>query len=373
MTWSSFHSVSHLAQDVSRRIESAIRFQEGDRVPVWDYVDSPDLLERLDRTLPGASAEEKGAALVKALGIDVCWGFGGLDTLSWRTRGGAEQGTNADDLHGFSDKELWRHFLHHPRLASTNWIRDTWVPWVRHVQNLLAPRTLFVPAYGSGFYEAVQLLGQEPFWYAISDHPGDLARLLEVEGETAMRFATVAAQSRVSPIYFLQDDIAGGTGLLYSPGFLRKHFLPGLRRCVEILKSAGITVIFHSDGKLLDLVDDLLDAGIDGLHPLEPLCGMNLAMMKRRYGKHLVLVGGVDATLLLPLKSQSEVCAAVRDALRQAGPGGGYFIGSSGEMMPYVPPENVLGFYAACHEYGNYPIPTAESDSLLHAPPAPPT
>jgi uroporphyrinogen decarboxylase len=59
---------------------------------------------------------------------------------------------------------------------------------------------------------------------------------------------------------------------------------------------------------------------------------------------------------LLPLGTPEQIREAVRDAMRVAAPGGGLFIGSSSEIIPVTPAENVLAFYEACRTYGRYPI-----------------
>lgn len=122
------------------------------------------------------------------------------------------------------------------------------------------------------------------------------------------------------------------------------------------LIDAGIKVIFHSDGNLWQILDDLLNAGIDGLNPIEPLAGMDLGKLKRRYGKRLVLVGGIDCSVLLPLGTPEQIHNAVKEAIRVAAPGGGFFIGSSSEITPSTPLENVLAFFEACRTHGRYPV-----------------
>jgi len=125
---------------------------------------------------------------------------------------------------------------------------------------------------------------------------------------------------------------------------------------IEPLKNAGIAVIYHSDGDVMKILDDLLDIGIDGLNPIEPLAGMDIGLLKQRYGKNLVLVGNVDCSQVLPLGSREEVVEATQACLRAAAPGGGHFIGSSSEIVPSTPLENILTFYETCRTYGRYPL-----------------
>jgi uroporphyrinogen decarboxylase len=115
-------------------------------------------------------------------------------------------------------------------------------------------------------------------------------------------------------------------------------------------------VPFHTDGYVMEIADDLLATGICGLNPIEPLAGNDIGELKRRYGDRLVLIGNIDCSQTLPLGSVEDVRRAVRECLRAAGHGGGLFIGSSSEIVPATPVENILAFYEACHEYGTYPL-----------------
>ncbi len=129
-----------------------------------------------------------------------------------------------------------------------------------------------------------------------------------------------------------------------------------LRRTIEPLTKAGIKTIFHSDGYVMPIIDDMIEAGIDGLNPIEPIAGMDIGYLKRQYGEKLVLVGNVDCSQVLPLGTREEVIEATKSCIREASPGGGHFIGSSSEIVPATPIENILAFYETVHEYGSYPI-----------------
>jgi uroporphyrinogen decarboxylase len=199
-------------------------------------------------------------------------------------------------------------------------------------------------------------MGQQLFSYAIYDAPSEVERILEIKTESAVRLARAAAEARLCPIYFIGDDVAYKGKLLFSPAFLRRTFLRSLRRVIQPLKAAGMTIVFHSDGYVMDLLDDLIDAGIDGLNPIEPIAGMDIGLLKRRYGDRLILVGNVDCSQVLPLGTVDDVVEATKACLRAAGHGGGLFIGSSSEIVPCTPVENILAFYEACRTWGRYPL-----------------
>jgi hypothetical protein len=342
------------------RIRRAMSFEEGDRVPIWDYLDNRAVVTHFTQ-----EGDDYHAAMVRAyhgLGIDLCRGYG---SSFEQEREGEGYGEGRGE-HRISGRTLWRVRYpietleelraYRPEPPDLDHIRRHWVPAIHAAQRRFAPHTMYVPGHGCGFHAVYGLMGQTRFCYAIYDAPEEVERLLEISGESAARHAQVAAEERLGPLFFIGDDIAYKGTLMFSPQFLRRTFVPMLRRCIEPLHAAGVKVIYHSDGNLWEIMDDLLDVGIDGINPIEPLAGMTLEGLRKRYGSRLILVGGMDCSQLLPLGTPGEIRAAVRDAMRVAAPGGGLFIGSSSEIVPATPLENVLTFYEACREYGRYPI-----------------
>lgn len=349
-----------LDEQVWKRIEASMNFAEGDRVPIWDFIDNPSVVAYFRQ-----EGDDYHAAIVRVyhgLGIDLCRGYGGSYSPE-------QDGTvigEGKGQHKISGQTAWKvryeiesldelkEYVQKAEPVSWEWLRNHWVPSVREMQQRFAPLTMFVPGSGCGFHAAYGLMGQEQFCYAIYDAPKEVWALLEITGETAYRFAKVTAEEQLCPLYFIGDDIAYKNGLLFSPSFLRETFLPMLRRCIEPLHEAGIKVVFHSDGNLWQILDEMVDAGIDGLNPIEPLAGMDLDKLKQRYGKKLILVGGIDCSVLLPLGTPEQIREAVKEAVRVAAPNGGFFIGSSSEITPATPLENVLAFYQACRTFGRY-------------------
>ncbi len=346
---------------VEARILAAIRHEEGDRVPIWDYLDNRAIV---DHICPGWT--DYGDAMARvygALGIDLCRGYGASYALSDE---GSTEGSSEAVERKVSGQSNWvtkypirslddlRSYTEEP--VSEEWARTEWIGWLRRERERFEPHTMFVPCAGCGFHDTFGTMGQQLFSYAIYDAPADIERLLEIKTESAVRLARAAADAKLCPIYFIGDDVAYKGRLLFSPQFLRRTFIRSLRRVIEPVKAAGLTVIFHSDGYVMDILDDMLDAGIDGLNPIEPIAGMDIGLLKKRYGKRLVLVGNVDCSQVLPLGTVGDVVEATKACLRAAGHGGGLLIGSSSEIVPCTPVANILAFYEACREWGRYPL-----------------
>ena len=347
---------------VHDRILRSMNFQEGDRVPIWDYMDNHAALEHF---APGET--DLLAANVKVyhgLGIDLCRGYGGAYAPEDDGRcDTAEDGTVCRRISGrtawavtkpIPTLEDLRAFQ--PEPPNLEWICDEWAPGIRRNQEGFAPYTMFVPGTGCGFHGTYDLMGLQRFSYAIYDAWDDVARLLEANNAGPVEVAKAAAEAKLCPLFFIGDDVAFKGRLMFSPELLRRTFIPMLANVCRPLKEAGIKVIFHSDGDVTPIIDDMVEAGVDGLNPIEPLAGMDIADLKRRYYGRLILVGNVDCSQVLPLGTPERVREATRQCLRDAAPGGGHFIGSSSEITPSTPLRNVLAFYDACRRYGKYPI-----------------
>jgi uroporphyrinogen-III decarboxylase len=114
-----------------------------------------------------------------------------------------------------------------------------------------------------------------------------------------------------------------------------------------------VKVIFHSDGNLWRVLDDFKAAGIDGLNPLEPLSQMYAGDVRRAY-PDWILMGGIDASQLLPFASEAEVRNTVRRTIDQAGEKGRLWLGSSTEIHPAIPAQNALAMWDEIETYGYY-------------------
>ena len=95
---------------------------------------------------------------------------------------------------------------------------------------------------------------------------------------------------------------------------------------------------------------------------------MDIAHLKEKYDGKLILVGNLDCSQVLPLGSEDEVIREAKGLISVASVGGGHFIGSSSEITPITPLENVIAFYKAVRQHGRYPIRkfnTGDKDQMM--------
>ena len=144
----------------------------------------------------------------------------------------------------------------------------------------------------------------------------------------------------------------------------RRFILPYMRKCIEQAKSYGLKVMLHSCGSIYRVIPDLLDAGVDALHPLQARAkGMDAETLARHYRGKLVFVGGVDTQHLLVHGSPQELRDEVR-RLRDLW-GRKFIVSPSHEaILPNVPAENVIAMAAAGQ--GVIPKPRLAQESYFH-------
>ncbi|HHV62542.1 MAG TPA: hypothetical protein GXX51_07900 [Firmicutes bacterium] len=187
---------------------------------------------------------------------------------------------------------------------------------------------------GFGVDAVINSVGLDKFAFALYDCPQVVCATIEKYATWARSVIQKAIDLGVDFIW-VGDDIAWKGGPFFSPELFRRWILPIIRPV-----AAAITVpwIFHSDGDILPLVEDLLSLGMDAIHPLEPEA-VDIVEFKKRYGHRITLVGNI-AVDKLARGTPYEVADEVRLRLSQLAPGGRYIISSSNSIPSYVKPEN---------------------------------
>jgi uroporphyrinogen decarboxylase len=142
---------------------------------------------------------------------------------------------------------------------------------------------------------------------------------------------------------------------MISPKLFREYELQNLQEIVKIGKRHNIPVLKHSDGNLYPILDDIIDTGIDGLHPLEP-GAMDIGDVKRRYGERICILGNVDCRIVLPFGKEEDVRKDVRRCIDAAAKGGGYILASSNSLHANVKVDNIFVMVDEARKYGQYPI-----------------
>ncbi|MCW4020852.1 MAG: uroporphyrinogen decarboxylase family protein, partial [Candidatus Bathyarchaeota archaeon] len=103
------------------------------------------------------------------------------------------------------------------------------------------------------------------------------------------------------------------------------------------------------------IMDDLIELGIDGLHPLERKAKMDIGEVKSLYGDKICLIGNVDASVILPLGSHEEITSQIKECIETAAPGGGYIFASDHSIHPGIPENRAKFLFETAEKYRKYP------------------
>ncbi|MFA5043050.1 MAG: uroporphyrinogen decarboxylase family protein [Kiritimatiellia bacterium] len=349
------------------RTLATFKHQETDRVPLYDLMLNDDCIEYFSGVYaPYGEAGAKAQAQAVDRMLDMARGVGQAPGRPYKQ---LLDSTNDPDLiqyARFSDT----HHGHQPFVSC-----ETALDWLKAQNKILSKwrantdlkqedansRQAFERLYGwmgadhvvcclrqsgTGLDTVRAAVGIEFFSYICADEPGLVSEYLELSTAREVAIVHAIADSKISPWALTYGDIAMKNTLLHSPEWLRREFFPRLKRINDAYHEHGIVCLFHSDGYLMEIMPDLIAAGIDGINPLETVAGMDVGEVHRLYGGKIFLTGGIDMSQLLSHGSPEQVRAVCRKAVADAPTG--YFLGSTTEIDNSSRLENVLAMIEVC-------------------------
>lgn len=158
-----------------------------------------------------------------------------------------------------------------------------------------------------------------------------LSRVLQAAGE-------------LIDLLFIADDLGSQTGLLISPAAYRTMLQPYHRRLIACARRQAphARILFHSDGAVFDILEDLVQTGIDVLEAVQTdAAGMEPERLKAAFGSRLSFHGGISVQQLLPFRDAATVARECRRLVTVLGRDGGYMAAPSHAIQAGTPPENV--------------------------------
>jgi len=150
--------------------------------------------------------------------------------------------------------------------------------------------------------------------------------------------------------FFFGNDFGTQLDLIMSPEHFDEFIMPWFRKFTEQGHRHGYRVILHSCGAIHKVIDRLIDAGVDCLHPLQAkAANMDAETLARDFGGRIAFMGGIDTQDLLVNGTPGDVRAEVRRVKELLGPA--YIVSPSHEaILPNVPPENIAALAEAAVE-----------------------
>lgn len=194
--------------------------------------------------------------------------------------------------------------------------------------------------YGDIFTLVWEMMGFENFAIAIYEQPDLVSALFDNISKLILSmFDTMSDMEWIGALWY-SDDIAYSSGLMVHPDILKQYFFPYLAHIGKLTKKRGIPFIYHSDGVLWNVMDEIIGCGVNALHPIEPK-SMDIVEVKKKVGKKLCICGGIEVDLLARA-SEDDIIKIVRHVLKEIAIDGGYCAGSSNSIPEYINVKNYL-------------------------------
>ncbi len=187
-------------------------------------------------------------------------------------------------------------------------------------------------------------------WLAHLSSPGPfvtelLDRMLEFKLEQTRRVSQAGIDT-----FNIGGDIAMHTRLFMKPDVWREHFKWRDAVLVEEAKKHGVkNFFFHTDGNLMEVMEDLIEIGFTIFDPIQPEC-MDPYEVKERWGDRITMQETISSQHTLPFGTVEDVRNEVRDRIERCGQNGGLVIAPNNVVQYDVPLENLLALYETAKE-----------------------
>jgi uroporphyrinogen decarboxylase len=150
------------------------------------------------------------------------------------------------------------------------------------------------------------------------------------------------------------DDLGIDTGPFMSPDIYRRLFKPRhTQLCDFVRKNSSMHTFLHSCGSIYKLIPDLIEAGFEILNPVQTnTVNMEPERLKSEFGADICFWGGgADTRHVLNSATPEKVSDHVKSRMDTFGPGGGFVFNTVHNIMPDVPPENIVSMFETVQQY----------------------
>jgi uroporphyrinogen decarboxylase len=182
----------------------------------------------------------------------------------------------------------------------------------------------------------------------LAEQTPDLIELLRRIHEHYLREVDVWARTDVDAIVIM-DDWGTQRGMMVAPRLFRRYFRPMYEDYVAIARRHGKFVFMHSDGNIVDIMDDLIAIGIQAIN--SQVACMGVEELGRRFKGRMTFWGEIDRQDLLAFGTTDQVAAAVRQVREHLYANGGVI--AQCEFGPGAVPENVLHVFRTWQDLDN--------------------
>ncbi|RME42174.1 MAG: hypothetical protein D6791_18370 [Chloroflexi bacterium] len=314
------------------RVLATLRRQPTDRIPLDCWLFQKHFVEKLEAEYGSRSA------FLDAFNIDIFTGFVPFPNQSGRK-------FDVSDLETYDPGDprdpMWITFQDWNPDFAGGCIRDA---VEQHGHNRAIVAHLWGIVEGTS-----QIIGIENCWMHLGKSKQRMAAWFDRYADWLCGLVDSCAEAGVD-IVTLSDDWGSNQNMLFSPRMWRRQIAPFVRRVVEHAHGRGLFVNLHSDGYIMDIMDDIIDVGFDMLHPVQESAGMDPATVKRDYGDRIVIYGSLDIIEGLRVHDGAALTEYIARRFEIYAPGGGFIFNTAHFVQPDISPQRLIDAYTLANE-----------------------
>jgi len=235
--------------------------------------------------------------------------------------------------------------------------RERYFKAFKQNQNEYKGKVYAAPVVGGPFSDVWMCFGFTNFTKLLR-RPSEAKKVFDERGKFFVEVVKRFIEWGESNLLIIFDDFGFKSGLMISPKHYQMYVIPWIKEMCKISHKAGLKVILHSCGEISKIFEDLMNAGIDAFHPIEPTTAnpdYDIFKLNEKYGDKITLIGNVSPQALAT-ESPEFIRNYSKKLIKEVAPGGGYIFSSGHSINPEVTLENFLAMRDTLKKYGKYPI-----------------
>ncbi len=226
----------------------------------------------------------------------------------------------------------------------------------REIQEELNNEVFSIPSTGSLMECSWEGFGLETFSRILA-RPKQAKKVFDDRGKFTLELVKILAENDAQMI-ILWDDYGFKNGLFMSPRNYRKYVFPWIKQICSAAHKQDCKIMLHSDGDLMEIFEDIINCGVDVLHPIESTTAnpeYDIFKLNQKYGEKITFSGNLSP-VMLAMGEIAEIEAYAKRLIRELAPGGGYIFGSGHSIHPAVTLDRYEAMQNIRRKYGKYPI-----------------
>ncbi|MBD3254766.1 MAG: hypothetical protein GF383_06715 [Candidatus Lokiarchaeota archaeon] len=226
----------------------------------------------------------------------------------------------------------------------------------KEVQRELNDQIFCIPGTGALMEVSWESFGLETFSKILAKTK-QAKKIFDDNGRFTLEFVKIFSEIGANLI-ILYDDMGYKNGLFMSPRNYQKYVFPWYKRICDAAHKNDCKILLHSDGDLFDIFEDIINCGVDAIHPIEPTTAnpdYDIFKLGKKYQDKITFIGNVSPMMLASAEVEEIKHYATR-LIKELAPGGRYIFGSGHSINPAVTLNRFEAMYDVKRKYGSYPI-----------------